>query len=95
MLVGSCLCGSVRYQCGDLASPIGLCHCRTCQKAHSSAYAPTARADQNSVDSTFRRGTPRGRLRRIRAPLQVCCLLEADLHTAPLYIARAASYEVS
>jgi len=46
MLVGSCLCGSVRYECGDLASPIGLCHCRTCQKAHSSAYAPTARADR-------------------------------------------------
>lgn len=46
MLVGSCLCGSVRYECGELASPIGLCHCRTCQKAHSSAYAPTARADR-------------------------------------------------
>src|SRR5262245_619038 len=44
MLRGSCLCGAVAYESGDLAGPIGLCHCRTCQKAHASAYAPTARA---------------------------------------------------
>jgi hypothetical protein len=43
MLHGSCLCGAVAYESGDLTTPIGLCHCRTCQKAHASAYAPTAR----------------------------------------------------
>ena len=43
MLTGSCLCGTVAYRCEALASPIGLCHCRTCQKAHASAFAPTAR----------------------------------------------------
>jgi hypothetical protein len=40
---GSCLCGVVRYEIDQLASPIGFCHCRTCQKAHSAAFAPTAR----------------------------------------------------
>jgi len=43
MLDGSCLCGAVAYRCSALSTPIGLCHCRTCQKAHASAYAPTAR----------------------------------------------------
>jgi len=43
MLHGSCLCGAVVvYESAALASPIGLCHCRTCQEAHASAYAPTA-----------------------------------------------------
>ena len=40
---GSCLCRAVRYEVDQLASPIGFCHCLTCQKAHSSAFAPTAR----------------------------------------------------
>lgn len=44
MLQGSCLCGAVAYESGPLTTPIGLCHCRTCQKAHASAYAATARS---------------------------------------------------
>lgn len=40
---GSCLCGAVKYEIDALASPIGFCHCTTCQKAHASAFAPTAR----------------------------------------------------
>ena len=48
MLGGSCLCGAVAYECGPLATPIGLCHCRTCQKAHASAYAPTARISRTA-----------------------------------------------
>ena len=43
MLRGSCLCGAIAYESAALSSAIGLCHCRTCQKAHASAYAPTAR----------------------------------------------------
>lgn len=43
MITGSCLCASIGYEADQLSSPIGLCHCRTCQKAHASAYAPTAR----------------------------------------------------
>ena len=40
---GSCLCGAIRYEAVALSSPISHCHCRTCQKAHASAYATTAR----------------------------------------------------
>jgi hypothetical protein len=43
MLVGSCLCGAVAYEAEGLAGPITHCHCRTCQKAHSAAFATTAR----------------------------------------------------
>ena len=42
---GSCLCRAVRYEIDQLASPIGFCHCLTCQKAHSSAFVPTARVE--------------------------------------------------
>jgi hypothetical protein len=40
---GSCLCGAVAYEAEALSGPIGHCHCRTCQKAHSAAFATTAR----------------------------------------------------
>ncbi|HJS10000.1 GFA family protein [Sphingopyxis sp.] len=43
VIEGSCLCGAVAYECGDLLTPIGLCHCRTCQKAHASGAVATAR----------------------------------------------------
>jgi len=43
MIIGSCLCQAVAYEADQLASPIGLCHCRTCQKAHASAFIATAR----------------------------------------------------
>jgi hypothetical protein len=38
---GGCLCGAVRY--ASSAAPVieGNCHCRDCQKASGSAYAPT------------------------------------------------------
>lgn len=39
---GSCLCGDIAYQIDGLDMPIGHCHCRTCQKAHSAAFATTA-----------------------------------------------------
>ena len=43
MIKGSCLCGAVAYESEALSGPIGHCHCRTCQKAHSAAFATTAR----------------------------------------------------
>lgn len=46
MINGSCLCGSVAYEAGPLTAPIGHCHCRTCQKAHSAAFATAARTSQ-------------------------------------------------
>jgi hypothetical protein len=42
MLSGSCLCGSVTYEISGELGPIGNCHCRTCRKAHSAAFATTA-----------------------------------------------------
>lgn len=39
---GSCLCGAIEYQVEQLDMPIGHCHCNTCRKAHSAAFATTA-----------------------------------------------------
>ena len=41
-LKGSCLCSSVTYEVTDLDMPIGHCSCRTCRKAHASAFTSTA-----------------------------------------------------
>lgn len=40
---GSCHCGAVRYEVARLGGPITHCHCATCRKTHSAAYASTAR----------------------------------------------------
>ena len=45
---GSCLCKTVVYEADSLAGPIGHCHCNTCRKAHSAAFATTARVDRSS-----------------------------------------------
>ena len=45
---GSCLCKTVAYEVDKLAGPIGHCHCNTCRKAHSAAFATTARVDRSS-----------------------------------------------
>ena len=39
MLAGTCLCGSVAYEVDAEAGPIAHCHCRTCRKAHGSAFS--------------------------------------------------------
>ncbi|WP_018151242.1 GFA family protein [Leeia oryzae] len=39
---GSCLCGAVVYEIDSIDRPIGHCHCQTCRKAHSAAFATTA-----------------------------------------------------
>jgi ADP-ribosyl-[dinitrogen reductase] hydrolase len=44
---GSCLCHAVHYEIDELASSIGFCHCRTCQKAHAASAAPTARVHRD------------------------------------------------
>jgi len=43
MIEGSCLCGQVAFEADRLSGRIGHCHCRTCRKAHSAAFATTAR----------------------------------------------------
>ena len=41
-LRGGCLCGAVRYEAEWLDTPIEHCHCRTCRKAHASAFSTSA-----------------------------------------------------
>lgn len=47
-ITGSCLCGRVAFEVDALAGPIGHCHCRTCRKAHSAAFATTACVDRTA-----------------------------------------------
>lgn len=39
---GSCLCRTIGYEIDQLDTPIGLCHCQTCRKAHAAAFNATA-----------------------------------------------------
>jgi hypothetical protein len=50
---GQCFCGAVAYACGAIG-PVGHCHCRTCQKTHSAAFASTARTAR--IDFAWTRG---------------------------------------
>ncbi|HEY1751905.1 MAG TPA: GFA family protein [Caulobacteraceae bacterium] len=43
MIRGGCLCGACAFEADALSGPLGHCHCRTCRKAHSAAFATTAR----------------------------------------------------
>ena len=45
-LQGQCLCGTIGYEVAQLDGVIVHCHCRTCRKAHASAFASTARVDR-------------------------------------------------
>jgi hypothetical protein len=37
-ITGGCLCGKVRYSADVEPAFVGVCHCRTCQKASGSAF---------------------------------------------------------
>lgn len=42
MLVGSCACGSVRYELrGELLGPVGHCHCWQCRKHSGASFGTT------------------------------------------------------
>jgi hypothetical protein len=53
-LQGQCLCGAIAYEVVQLDGVIVHCHCRTCRKAHASAFASTARVDRQHF--RWRRG---------------------------------------
>jgi hypothetical protein len=43
MLEGSCACGRVRYELrGELAGPVGHCHCWQCRKHSGASFGTTA-----------------------------------------------------
>jgi len=35
---GSCLCGKMQYETGELAKEVDFCHCTFCQKAHGAPF---------------------------------------------------------
>ena len=39
---GSCLCGNVQYETGELSTHIDHCHCTFCQKFHGAAFGSYA-----------------------------------------------------
>lgn len=49
---GSCLCGSVKYECSGDVAMAGNCHCINCKKATGSAYAAVLFVPENSVEIT-------------------------------------------
>jgi hypothetical protein len=42
MVTGSCLCGNVKYKISGDVGDIVHCHCKTCRKAHGSAFSSVA-----------------------------------------------------
>lgn len=53
-LTGGCQCGKVRFALSDIGRP-SICHCRMCQKAFGSFFAPLVIAK----DGHFTRGEPK------------------------------------
>ena len=45
MISGGCQCGAVRFTTKSLSHP-SICHCRMCQKAFGSFYAPLATSEK-------------------------------------------------
>ena len=41
-ITGGCQCGAIRYELSKLPDNPSICHCRMCQKAFGSYYAPLA-----------------------------------------------------
>src|SRR6185312_7890938 len=39
-MTGGCLCGAVRYEITQPPKRMGICHCRSCQRATGSSYFP-------------------------------------------------------
>jgi hypothetical protein len=56
IISGGCACGAIRYQCS--VDPVLMlnCHCRDCQRATGSAYAPVVVMPKTGVQM---RGEPR------------------------------------
>jgi hypothetical protein len=49
---GGCICGGVRYECAADPIAMGNCHCRDCQRASGSAYAPALLVPASAVTIT-------------------------------------------
>lgn len=49
LISGSCLCGSVRFECRGEFEQFHLCHCTQCQKTSGSAYASNLLTDPENI----------------------------------------------
>jgi hypothetical protein len=49
---GGCMCGAVRYVCSAEPLVSGNCHCRDCQRATGSAFAPAILVVTNALNIT-------------------------------------------
>lgn len=47
MMLGQCLCGKVKYKISGGMGDIVHCHCKTCRKAHGSAFSSVASVADN------------------------------------------------
>lgn len=56
-LTGGCQCGAVRYALYAVPTDPHICHCRMCQKAFGSYFAPLAGVDR--TDFAWTRGAPK------------------------------------
>ena len=49
MNVGSCLCGSIKFEVDNDPVAVSHCHCKMCQKQHGAAFATYARFKRADV----------------------------------------------
>lgn len=56
VLTGGCQCGAVRYGLKSQPAEASICHCRMCQKAFGSYFAPLAQVPR--ADLVWTRGAP-------------------------------------
>lgn len=57
VLTGGCQCGGVRYALDAMPADPHICHCRMCQKAFGSYFAPLATLTASALEWT--RGRPK------------------------------------
>ncbi|WP_242128219.1 GFA family protein [Sphingobium sp. Sx8-8] len=56
VMKGGCLCGAIRYEIADDATPSAVCHCRNCQKQSGASFSINLLV--STADFTMS-GTPR------------------------------------
>ncbi len=52
MAHGSCLCGTVKWECGAPQGPMSHCHCSICRKAHGAPFATYFSVDEKDFRVT-------------------------------------------
>lgn len=76
---GGCQCGAVRFHVEGALTNASVCHCRMCQKAFGSFYAPLATVPEGGLSWT------RGEPKRYRSSNQVLRGFCADCGTPLTY----------